>query len=312
MTATDTNTTSTLWPWMKDCTVDIATPAPPPVYARDDRPALVDVIATLRTKIDRVAAELMTSSSLYQPSKHDDLWIARFLLSHKKVPAATKAAQHTLMFRARHQLDDTDIRYMPVGPNVPCESFQKFYDYCNADTFQVVVPDAKLGVVMSYIDIGGIQQHDLVQNVDESHWLPAFIYLAEFSHQWCDYLSRTTGRLTSSVRIVDASKLSWAGLCLENTQRDSRAMKATQDCYPQMLQCMLVCQAPTWIQTAWRVVRPFFPKRIVEKTDFLTPATNARDRDRLLKYISLENLPARYGGKNDVWPMDFPLPEKIG
>jgi CRAL/TRIO domain len=292
---------------MKDCAVaTMPAAAAPPVHDRDNRPALVDVIATLRTKIDRVAAALAATDPLYQPNKHDDVWIARFLLSHKKVKAATKAALYTLLFRAQHKLDETDIRFLPVGPNVPCESFQKFYDYCNADTFQVVVPDAKLGVV-SYIDIGGVNQHDLVQNVDESHWLPSFIYVAEFTHQWCDYLSRTTGRLTSSVRIVDASKLSWAGLCMENTQRDSRAMKATQDCYPQMLECMLVCQAPAWIQTVWRVVRPLFPKRVVEKTDFLTPATNERDRNRLLKYISLENLPARYGGHNHVWPMDFPL-----
>jgi hypothetical protein len=31
----------------------------------------------------------------------------------------------------------------------------------------------------------------------------------------------------------------------------------------------------------------------------------------LLKYISMENLPSRYGGKNQVWPVDFPLPSKI-
>jgi CRAL/TRIO domain len=167
-----------------------------------------------------------------------------------------------------------------------------------------------LGVV-AFFDVGLIDQHGLVKNVDELYWLlPSFIYGAEFSHQWNDYLSRTTGRLTSSVRIIDASKLSFAGMSLENSKRDSRAMKVMEDCYPQMLKSLLVCKAPSWIQIPWRVVRPFFPKRLVEKTDFLAPETNMEDRDRLLKYISLENLPARYGGKNKVWPLDFPPPGK--
>jgi hypothetical protein len=83
-----------------------------------------------------VAAALLAASDslLYQPSKHDDLWVVRFLLSHKRsVKASIKAPQHTLQFRAQHKLDDTDIRYSPSGPNVPCESFRKYYDYCHPD-----------------------------------------------------------------------------------------------------------------------------------------------------------------------------------
>jgi CRAL/TRIO domain len=310
MVAMDTSTTAT-WPWMKDGTVTATTtPANPPAHAMDDRPAVVDVIAAHRARIDQVAAALATDP-LYQPNKHDDLWIVRFLLSHKNVKPAIKAAQSTLQFRAQYKLDETDIRYSPPSPNVQhCESLQKFYDYCKPDTFQIVVPDAKLGVVC-FFSIGGIDQHGLVKNVDESHWLPTIMYVAEFSHQWCDYHSRTTGRLTSSVRVIDASDLTLSGLSMENSKRDSRAMKVTEDCYPQMLQSILVVRAPAWIQVPWRVVRPFFPRRVVEKIDFLTLDANARDRNRLLKYISLENLPVRYGGKNETWPLDFPLPGKV-
>jgi hypothetical protein len=64
----------------------------------------------------------LASDPLYEPNKHDDLWIVRFLLSHKqKVKAVTKAAQYTLQFRAKHQLDEVDIRYSPIGPN--CKPF---------------------------------------------------------------------------------------------------------------------------------------------------------------------------------------------
>jgi hypothetical protein len=135
----DTETSTATWPWMKDGTVaatTTTTPAPP-AHAMDDRPALVDVIAAHRTKIDQVGAALATDP-LYQPNKHDDLWILRFLLSQKNVQAAIKAALSTLQFRAQHKLDETDIRYSPPSPNVRCESFRKFYDYCQADTFQIL------------------------------------------------------------------------------------------------------------------------------------------------------------------------------
>jgi hypothetical protein len=65
-----------------------------------------------------------------------------------------------------------------------------------------------------------------------------------------------------------------------------------------------------WSSGKYKIV--LFPKK-ARKTDFLAdPETNARDRDRHLKYNSLENLPARYGGQNDIWPLDFPPPERTG
>jgi hypothetical protein len=135
MTAMDTS-----WPWMKDCTV--ATTPALPAHDRDDRPALVDEIAASHTKTGQVAAAL-ASDPLYQPNKHDDLWIERFLLSHKRnVTAAIKAAPYTLQFCTKHKLDEVDICYSPIGLN--CEPFQKFHDYCSGDTFVVmmeVLPD---------------------------------------------------------------------------------------------------------------------------------------------------------------------------
>jgi CRAL/TRIO domain len=298
------------WPWMKDCAVPINETPIPPVTALDDRPALVDLFTEHRTLIDQVMAELQTSP-LYDATKHDDLWILRFLLSHKlKVKSAAKAALYTLSFRDEHKLDEKDIRFAPPGRGVPIEGYQRYLKYCTDDVFQIVVPDARLGVI-GFLNIGGIDQDGLVKNVDEVDWLPTFLYAAEFSHQWADYLSRTTGRLTASIRVVDLSSLKLLGMNRECAKRDAKAMKVTEDCYPQMLKTLLVCNSPSWVQAIWRIFRPLFPKRVVEKTDFITPEKNVKERDRLLKYISLENLPTRYGGKNDAWPLHFPPPMKM-
>ena len=134
------------------------------------------------------------------------------------------------------------------------------------------------------------------------------MFIAEWTHQWLDYIARTTGRLTKSVRIVDAAGLSLARASLENSKRDGRAMAVMQDCYPQSLQTIFICHAPAWIHVPWRILRPILPKRVIEKVDFILPEKRETERDRLLKHISLDNLQVRFGGRNVVWPVDFPPP----
>lgn len=301
------------WPWMKDGAVPAILPEnpTPPVTVKDNRPSVKVLIDEHRQLIDQVAKELSTDP-LYESNKHDDLWIVRFLLSHKKkVKPSVKAAKFTLVFRKEHKLDEKDIRFSPVDRDAPSEALQRFLKHCGDDTFRFVVPDPKRGVI-GFLRAAGIDQHALVEHVDAADWLPCFTYIAEWSHQWLDYITRTTGRLTKSVRIVDAADISLAGINNENNKRDGQAMHIMEDCYPQMLQTVFVCHAPGWIQVPWRVLRPLIPKRVVEKFDFVAPETNIKERKRLLKYISLQHLPARFGGLNETWPVEFAPPSIDG
>jgi hypothetical protein len=45
--------------------------------------------------------------------------------------------------------------------------------------------------------------------------------------------------------------------------------------------------------------------RVVNKFDFITPEKSAKERNRLFKYISEDNLPVRFGGKYESWPVAF-------
>ena len=148
----------------------------------------------------------------------------------------------------------------------------------------------------------------MVKNVDGQDWLPSFCYINEWKHQWVDYITRTTGRLTKSVQLADTKGISLGGINSEKCRRDGKVMGIMEDCYPQMLQEILVCNAPAWAQIPWRTCRPLLPKRVVQKIDFVNPAKNEKERKRLFAYISEEHLPARFGGKNEAWPADFPPP----
>ena len=95
----------TSWPWMKGVGVALADPAPP-LNEYDDRPSAKALIAENRGVIEQVKKELQ-GDSLYDAAKHDELWILRFLLSHKlNTKHAVEAAKTTLAFRKEHRLDE--------------------------------------------------------------------------------------------------------------------------------------------------------------------------------------------------------------
>lgn len=302
----------TSWPWMKGIDVAIADPIPP-VNEYDERPSVKELIEKKRKIIDLVKADL-ADEPLYDASKHDDLWILRFVLSHGKKKRAVKAAKVTMAFRQTHKLDDEDFRaFPPAGPRTHPRGkvFKDYLQYCNDDALNFCVPDAKRGVI-GFLDVPGIHQHELVKHFPEEEWLPAFLYMSEWSHQWLDYVTRTTGRLTKTLRIANTDGIRVKHINSENQKRDGKAMGIMEDCYPQLLQGIFVCNSPPWIQIPWRIVRPFLPKRVVAKIDFVSPEKNEKERKRFLNYISQENLPVRFGGEKKEWPAIFPVPPLQG
>lgn len=297
----------TSWPWMKGIQDAIADPIEP-VNATDSRSAVKDLIQKHRESIDKVRQAIANDVN-YDVTKHDDLWILRFILSHKKkLKDAIKATQHCLTFRAEHKLDDTDIRFHPVGPKALSEGAKRYLKYCSDDAVVMTLPDPKRGVV-GFLNFPGIDQHGLVKNVDPNDWLPLFLYVAEWTHQWLDYITRTTGRLTKSVRLADISESTFSQFSHECHKRDGAAMGIMEDVYPQLLEKVFICHAPTWVQVPWRILRPLMPKRVVAKVDFINPDKKRNERERLYEYIDEEHLPVRFGGKYETWPAAFPLPE---
>ena len=297
----------TSWPWMKGVDVVLADPIDP-VNAFDSRPAVRDLLVKHREDVDQVKAAI-ENNALFDETKHDDLWILRFVLSHKKkLKDAIKAARYTLSFRDEHKLDATDIRFHPPGSQALSEETRKYFSFCSENTLTMTLPDPKRGVV-GFLDFSGIHQNDLVKNLDTGDWLPTFVYIAEWTHQWLDYITRTTGRLTKSIRMVDLQDTKLSSNNNECNKRDAEAMATTEDLYPQLLQTLFICHAPVWIQIPWRILRPFMPKRLVSKMDFIYPDKKERERKRLYDYVDEKHLPARFGGKNEEWPPSFDLPK---
>ena len=80
--------------------------------SQDDRPFIKDLLVEHSSGIATVRAALQQTrpSALYAPSRHDDIWILRFVMSHiTDVDAASRAFIETIKFCRKYKLDDTDL-----------------------------------------------------------------------------------------------------------------------------------------------------------------------------------------------------------
>lgn len=307
-----TEMTDSTWIWMRGAATPLVDVPSAPTHPGDDRPAVNDLIAAHRSSIDALKDALAAADEpLYRPLKHDDLWLLRFVLSHKKsTKKALKAARHALEFRKQHRLDEKDIRPFPPGykhvETIP--EVKAMTECASDDTFNWCLPEGDRGNVFLFCRYAGYDQNSLVNNVPESAWGPAFVYISEWAFQWTDYITRTTGLLTKNVRFIDFDGMSMFNMNKEIGRRDSAAMKLTDDVYPQLLRAILICHSPSWLQAFWRVLRVILPGRLVEKFDFIDPLTNLKERARLLRFIPQEKLPVRFGGDYQPWPVAYPVP----
>jgi CRAL/TRIO domain len=300
-------TEASTWPWMKGRSLAIAEPIAP-ICAEDERPAVRHLIANHRTQIDEIAKQLKEKSPLFNVNKHDDLWILRFLLSHKGRHRETlEAALKTLEFRAEQKLDAEDIREYPPGPLGRDECFQRYFSCLSkADDFVFDIPHPQRGVVV-FLRGAGFDQTKL-EKLNYNERLRAFCYINEWTHQWLDFITRTTGRLTKSVRLLDVKGVGLMQVNYQTLRLEGKAINTMQDFYPQLLESFYICDPPTWAHIPWKIVRPLLPTRIVHKIDFVAPGKSKKERKRLRAHVQEEHLPTQYGGQRDIGAVVVKVP----
>ena len=292
------------FPWLKDVGVPYADPPIPPVTEYDDRPAVAELMSANRSKVDRVKEQL-ASDSLYQPEKHDDLWVLRFVLSHKKVRLAVEAAKHTLVVRKEYGLDKRDRRI-----DVDIECFTKFHETCDEKDFPLTIPNKQRGPV-SFAVVASLHQKTLVKTMTRDEWKRLMLFTSEWNHQVADYVTRKTGRLTKLVRVLDLEGLALTDVSMAFIKREGDVSNEFEDIYPQLTRSIIIVNPPGFVQWMWRVVRPLLPKRVSSKIDILDPLRNKKERERMYLFLDEEFLPTRYGGNHKGLPAGGWIPAGV-
>mmetsp|Transcript_10030 Transcript_10030/g.11130 ORF Transcript_10030/g.11130 Transcript_10030/m.11130 type:complete len:307 (-) Transcript_10030:217-1137(-) len=281
------------------------------VAPHDDRPFISDLLKEYSSEIESVR-NIIQDDNLYNKgdnsTRYDDIWILRFLLSHKKnVEKAAKAAIKTMHYREEMKLNELgDIRHRTgsiTGPtSIQFPMVVKYQSFCkNPSDIINTLPNKDRGIV-TYLNIGGVNTKKLAKEMSVEDIQEAYMYSNECTFQVLDEVTRRTGKLTKWLKILDCDGLYFTDLSMKYVQKDGAANKASDCFYPQLLGAMLIVNSPSWAQNIWKVIRPFFPVRVVEKINFFGSDINPEDKKHFLRYISEESLPEKYGGNNKEWP----------
>jgi len=130
-------------------------------------------------------------------------------------------------------------------------------------------------------------RHD-PKNADNQECVRALVYHIELA------VSMMGPGVEQCVLVVD-----FDGWSMKNTDHDLDKMMidTIQNCYPERLGAAYLLNAPTIFKMAWIVIKPWLDKRTTSKIRFVT---NHETRDDLREDITLDTLPVRYGGRNNI------------
>jgi len=275
----------------------------------DNRPLISDLLEKYSNEIKEVR-EKVQKNEFYLAKLYDEIWILRFVLSHKgNVDKAAKAAKDTMKFRHKHQLNEIDDICAKVfgpenveGPQAAAYPIYKAAHFCmEKNSMMMCLPDENRGVVVYFI-AKGINMSKIVENFTDDELFLMHMYQKEAVQHINDEITRRTGRLTKMMRIIDMTNCSFYDIKYTYLRKESASNKRLEDFYPQSMGAFFMVNPPSWVSRAYNMFKPLLTKRTNEKFSIISPLDNPKDARRFIKYISLENLPGRYGGQNEVWP----------
>lgn len=278
-----------------------------PAKEIDDRPLISDLLKKHSTCIRQVR-EKLEKHETYDANRYDDIWILRFVLSYKGVMAkAAKAAKDTMKFRHKHGLNDMgDIRAKIFdhenieGPHA-FSFYPKAHTCMDKNAMMQCLPDPDRGVVC-YTTVKGIKMQKIVDDLTSDDLFLFYLYQNEAIQQINDAITRRTGKLTKMLRIMDVTNFNMSELSFSYLRKDTAVNRQLEDCYPQSLGAFLMVNPPSWVANVYKMFKPLMPKRFNDKFSLVTPSKDSEDGRKFLSFVSLENLPERYGGENTVWP----------
>jgi len=296
--------------------------------SHDDRPLIADLLATHSEAIKSVQEGIKAhdvGNELYikggNPQCYDDIWILRFVLSHRSnVKSATKAAIKTMIFREekklnvvgdlRHKIknycgEDNDAFSTNVATDLPG---RKLYNSCcEKEAIINFLPD-KNRSILSITQLYKINLDKIVTKMSEEEYAEWYLYYKEAIYQVLDEITRRTGKLTKYVKIADMTNMQLLKMNRTFIKMDATISKKNEDFYPQLIGGVFVFNSPGWVSGFFKIfVKPFFPKRLVENIVFLPSLSKMKKSKKsfesILRFTSEEHLPEKYGGMNKTCPL---------
>ncbi|GFH50140.1 hypothetical protein CTEN210_06616 [Chaetoceros tenuissimus] len=283
----------------------------------DDRPYITDLLLQHQVEIDTVHEILTNNEPLFvqdsqSPNpRYDNIWILRYILSHRTIANASKAAQKTIQFRHTKRLNELgDIRHrapsLRKDTKIQENQFPSVLAYnayfASNYTIMHTLPDPNRGV-MSYVKVNELNLKGIYETLPLETLQDSYLYCNETIFQIQDEITRRTNRLTKVLKIIDLQDMSLKGLKLNYMKKDAKASRLSQDYYPQLVGAVYLVNCPNFMQRVWNILKKLFPKRVVEKTNLFGKVITEKERKKYFeKFVKVDNLPVCFGGSDEHWP----------
>ena len=274
------------------------------VTEQDNRLPVKQLLAENAVAISALRTALL-DHPLFRPREHDELWLLRYVLSHKKsVAAAAKAARYTLQWRQEHAMDQLAAELRATPGERGLASHPAFVLVHKAHVqpggIHLVQPHPQRGPLL--IGTMTLFDYTAAMAIPRVAYLRYIQCINEWSFNECDRVTRETGLLTKQARFVQCKNFRLGSLNREWLALDGQVSKEMEDCYPQHLGQILVLDPPGWALIMWRAVKMLFPARMVEKVDLLPLSSRKELERRVLRFMSFADLPASHGGLREPYP----------
>ena len=232
------------------------------IYKRENIEDLLathaDAITSLR---EAVADEVKSASAISTTVLYDDIFLLRYIMSHKTAEAAIKPCKETLSWRIEnadtlHTLTTEGIKGIPNA-----STFMKFQTVGEITT--------KFGGWTTYVvrtahsDLPALMGAMSVEQVSDY-----LTYSKEINWRECDQLTRATGILVKNISVIDMNGFSFFGA-------DKRFFKALGDSskrsaivFPQFLGATVIVNVPSFLSVLMKVFSPLMPQSALDKQRF--------------------------------------------
>ena len=268
-----------------------------PSSPHDDRPLIKELLADKAAQLIELQ-QLICEHVHYKASLHDDVWLLRFLLSHERsgVKAAAAAVCYTLDWRHRHGMDavSDELRRLPTAMEHPAV-VRGHSVYCPPGAMEFIHPDPARGPVL-LCTFARCDFHAAAAKLGRDEYAACMRATNEWFFLQCDRVSRETGRLTRSLRVVQLKGIAVRSLNRTWLNMDAAVARDLENCYPQLVGLVVCLDPPSWALAMWRAVKVLFPARLIEKILIIPRSARAELERKLQRFVALEDLPELYGG----------------
>ena len=191
----------------------------------------------------------------------DDIFLLRYILSHKTAARAVTALRETLVWRAKHAdiLAAVNAEGKPAIPNYA--TFIKFQTVGDVDatfggwpTFVVRTAHSDLPSLMNALSVDEVA--DCLTFAKELQW------------RECDRLTRDTGILTKSISCIDMNAFSFFGADRRFFQALGASSKTSAIVYPQLLGATAAVNIPSFLHIIMGTFGRLMPQSAIDKQRF--------------------------------------------